>query len=554
MLLAARWHARRSLDRFLNAARHAVATQQRVLLDKVRRNAASGFGDDHGFQHIHSYEDFVCRVPVCRYEDLEPYVERVKAGDIRALFGPRQHVLMFAKTSGTTDRPKYIPVTRRFLDEYRAGWNAFGVKALLDHPGSMLRNILQVSSPMDEERSAAGIPCGAITGLMAATQKRLVRKYYVTPRSTAYIADAEARYYTVMRCAIPRDVVFMVTASPATQLRLARTAEQHADRLIRDVADGTLSSSFELPPAIRADIEARLRPDRQAAARLERIASSTGRFRPQDYWRLGFLANWTGGTMGLYLGDFQEFFGDTPVRDIGLLASEGRMSIPIEDGTPAGILDVASNFYEFIPADEYESESPTVLRGHELTVGAEYFILLTTSAGFYRYDIGDRVRVTGFYGEAPLIEFLHKGVHTSSLTGEKLTERQVVLAFERAAKTARTRRQNFVLAPQWGDPPHYRLHLEGEASEMACPAALAEEFERQLQQINIEYASKRTSERLGPVELNLLPPGWLTGHDRECAELRGRANEQYKHRYLYSALEEDAAFPRMPAPGVGATG
>jgi hypothetical protein len=105
---------------------------------------------------------------------------------------------------------------------------------------------------MDESRTAAGIPCGAITGLMAATQKWLVRKYYVAPQCLAEIDDPGAKYYTIMRLAAPADVAFCITASPATQLKLARTADAHHEQLIRDVADGTLRS--DLPAGARKEI------------------------------------------------------------------------------------------------------------------------------------------------------------------------------------------------------------------------------------------------------------------------------------------------------------
>jgi hypothetical protein len=94
-----------------------------------------------------------------------------------------------------------------------------------------------------------------------------------------------------------------------------------------------------------------------------------------------------------------------PLRDIGLLASEGRLSIPVDDGTASGVLNVRSHFFEFIPADEYGTAHPTALRMHQLEVGREYFVLLTNGSGLYRYDLGDRVRVTGIKGQAPMIEF-----------------------------------------------------------------------------------------------------------------------------------------------------
>lgn len=551
MLQLARAHAGRTLQRFLRAVRAGRRTQDEVLRAKLRRNAASGFGRDFGFSSIRNYADFAARMPILRYEDLAPYIERVKRGELTAMFGAGQTVRMFAKTSGTTDQPKYIPVTDAFLSEYRRGWNAFGVKAIGDHPGSFLRPIVQVASPMDEEFTQAGIPCGAITGLMAATQKKLVRRYYVVPPQVAHIPDAEARYYCVVRFAATCDPAFFITASPATQLRLARTLDGCADALIRDVRDGGLAANLEIPTEIRADLAARLAPDAPAARRLEGIRTRTGRLLPRDVWRLGFLANWTGGTMGLHLRDFPEYFGTTPVRDVGLIASEGRMSIPVADGTPAGILNVPDNFYEFIPAAEYGGPRPTVLRAHELAVGEEYFILLTTSAGFYRYDIGDRVRVTAFAGETPLIEFLHKGVHASSITGEKLTEQQVVLAFASAGTAANGAAPTFVLAPQWGHPPFYRLHVEDEGNAPCDRAALAAAFDARLCAINIEYASKRDSGRLGPVMVNILPAGYLAGRNRRIAERQRAANEQFKHCYLLSEVDADTSFPASPQPALG---
>lgn len=540
----ARLHARRVLGRFLRATEQATALQERLLFDKIRRNADSAYGCGHGFASIRTYEDFVQQVPVSTYDDLAPYVRRVMAGQTHAMFGGRQRVLMFAMTSGTTDQPKYIPVTDRFLTEYRRGWNAFGVKALMDHPEAFLRPIVQVTSPMDEQRAPSGVPCGAITGLMASTQKRIVRQYYVTPLCVAYTPDAQARYYTIMRLAMAGDVGFMITANPATQLRLARTGDTHAERIIRDIHDGSLSSHIDVPQQVREQLAPRLKPDPSRADQLRRIRETTGRLLPKDVWDLGFVANWTAGTLGLYLQDFPEYFKDTPVRDIGLLASEGRVSIPIEDATPAGILEVTSNFYEFIPAEQRESDAPTVLRSHEVEAGREYFILLTTSAGFYRYDLGDQVRVVGFQGQAPVIEFLHKGLHVSSLTGEKLTEQQAVQAFDRACRALGLVADTFVLAPQWATTPFYRLHVpRGAVGSLDRADHLAAETDRQLRSANIEYACKQDTGRLGPLEVNLLPDGLLAEVEARIAAQRRGRQEQYKHRYLYSKPGDDADLP-----------
>lgn len=542
MFILARSHAERVYKQFVRATARAIQVQERALLAKIKRNAASQFGHDHGFDRIHSVAQFRQRIPIMGYEEHRPYIERVMAGETGAMFGGRQQVRMFALTSGTTDQPKYIPVTDAFLAEYRAGWNAFGIKALLDHPHSFLRSIAQVSSRMDESRSACGTACGAITGLMAATQKRLVRKYYATPGCVAQIDDAEAKYYTIMRLSIPRDVAFMITASPATQLKLARTGAEQGEAIVRDIHDGGLRADLDVPSSVREALRPRLKPDRETARRLEGLVREHGRLLPKHYWRLGFLANWTGGTMGLYLRDFPEYFGDTPVRDVGLLASEGRVSIPVEDGTPAGIVDVTSNFFEFVPVDRREEASPPTYLCHELEAGQEYFVLLTTSSGLYRYDLGDVVRCVGMAGQAPLVEFLNKGTHTCSLAGEKLTEHQVILAMQRAGRELGLNVPNFVLAPRWGQPPFYTLHVERSESHTAEQMArLADELERQLRELNVEYVSKRHTQRLGPVSLNLLPDGKLAELDRRQSSLHRKSNEQYKHKYLYCRPGEDDA-------------
>ncbi len=510
----------------------------------VRANADSALGRSLGLAGVRSYADFARRVPVLGYEDLRPYIERVKRGETGALFGGRQRVLMFSLTSGTTQEPKYIPVTRGVLRECRRGWNAWGLKAMLDHGGSFLRRIVQVSSRMDEQHTEAGIPCGAITGLMAATQQRLVRKYYVAPLSLAYIEDAAAKYYTIMRLAIPADVAFIVTASPATQLALARGADRHRDQIIRDIHDGTLWAELPVPAAVRERIRPRLVAAPQVARRLEEIVRRSGALLPKDYWRLAFLGNWTGGTMGLYLREFPKYFGDTPVRDVGLVASEGRVTVPIEDRTPVGVLDVGGAFFEFIPRGEYGSARPVVLRSHELEPGGEYFVLLTNASGLYRYDLGDLVRVHGRYGEAPLLEFVSKGSHIASMAGEKLTEQQAVLAMKRTATELGILIDTFVLAPRWDEVPYYVLHVEPQAHwPPSVMDALAGTLDRELQAVNLEYASKRHTQRLGPVRLNALPAGFLGELDNRLRSRYRRGNEQYKHRYLYTAPDADAGFP-----------
>ena len=534
-------HAARMTRGFRAALDQASATQDRLLAKLLRFAEPTEFGREHHFAKIRNYRDFTGNVPIRPYAEVAGYLDRVREGRTNALFPAGTPIHMFALTSGTTATPKYIPITPQALRDCRAGWNIWGLAALLDHPQCILRHIVQVTSPMDDHRSAAGVPCGAITGLLAATQKRLVRRYYTSPLAIAAIRDSRAKYYAIMRMAIPKDVAWMVTANPATLLALARIGHEARDRIIRDIHDGTLDEALEIDAPVRSALRPVLKPDPLCARRLEKIVQSTGTLYPKDYWRLGFIAHWTGGTMGLYRSLFPKYFGDVPVRDIGLIASEGRMSIPMEDDTAGGVLAVSSQFFEFIPAAEYGGDRPTALRCHELSEGQDYFVVLTNASGLFRYDLGDRVRVTGRRAPAPVIEFLSRDAHTSSMAGEKLTEDQVVLAM-REACAGRTTIIDFVVAPQWAERPWYRVYVERGAGDFA------ERFDAALCRISLEYESKRQSLRLGPVELVELPAGALSDRDRRLRAQRERTAEQFKHQYLLAAPGRDADLAKLMRP------
>jgi hypothetical protein len=527
--------ARYQFARFEQATRNLCEQQRELLLRRITLNRDTSFGRDHNFAGIANVADFRSRVPVAPYEYYEPYIERLRAGEIGALLGGRQKLVMFALTSGSQAARKFIPITEEFVREFRRGWVMWGLKAARSHPGIFLGSILQLAGDWEEFRTAGGTPCGNVSGLVARMQRRLVQSAYCTPPDIARIKDVVARHYTVLRLAIPRDVSYLTSANPSTLVNLARLGDAERESLIRDIADGTLSSRFELAPELRERLGPRLAADPQRARELQQIVARTGRLIPKDYWPgLKLIGCWTGGAVGAYLRHFPALFGVTPVRDVGLIASEGRMTIPIESRVPFGVLDVSINYYEFIPEEEIDSAKPTVLEAHELVEGRNYFILLTTPSGFYRYNISDLVRVVGKFHQAPVLEFLNKGAHFSSITGEKLSESQVTRAVDLALGDVALTLTAFTLAPCWSDlQPHYTILVERSdipTREQAC--RFLARFEAALCRLNSEYHSKRESRRLGPPRLSWLPPGAWSEFCRKRLERTGGALEQYKHPCL----------------------
>jgi hypothetical protein len=265
---------------------------------------------------------------------------------------------------------------------------------------------------------------------------------------------------------------------------------------------------------------------------------------PRDYWPdIQFLSNWLGGTMRAYVRGFPEFFGDKPLRDVGLIASEGRMTIPLEDGTPAGVLDIRHHYFEFIPEDQGDLDMPETIEAVDLVEGKNYYIVLTTAGGLYRYSIHDLVHCVGFHGRAPVIAFLNKGSHFSSLSGEKLSEHQVITAVEEAQRELDLRLRSYLLLPSWSETPFYSLLVE--ASDLAFEGSgdqLARAVDQNLRGQNLEYANRRDTLRLGPVHTIRVPEGaWLEFQKRRLARSGGTV-EQYKQPHLMPDLDVIKSF------------
>src|SRR5438105_9505737 len=203
------------LWQFAAACRRPRDVQETLLRQIVREQAETGFGRDHGFRSIRSPEDFRRQVPIANYDQLEPYIARVRRGDTRALLSD-ERVLMFALTSGTTAARKTIPITPRYLADYKRGWNRWGLRTLLDHQRISCAPILQLAGDPEEFHTAAGIPCGSLSGLTVRAQHGYIRFLYCLPAAALPIKDTLAKYYVALRLSIGRPVGMICAANPST--------------------------------------------------------------------------------------------------------------------------------------------------------------------------------------------------------------------------------------------------------------------------------------------------------------------------------------------------
>ena len=154
------------------------------------------------------------------------------------------------------------------------------------------------------------------------------------------------------------------------------------------------------------------------------------------------------------------------------------------------------------------------------------------------------MRVIGFQNATPIVEFLSKGSLFSNMTGEKLSEFQVVAAMKSAAQRWGHLPTAYTLAPYWdARMPGYSLFLEEHDLDGHDPEELAYDFDVFLKAQNMEYETKRDSQRLGMIEVCLLPRGsWQTWDAARVAKTGGSA-EQYKRPCLVNDVNFKSTMP-----------
>jgi hypothetical protein len=534
----------RRLDR---ATEDPQAAQLRVLTRILDRNADTAFGRDHQFSEITTAAEYRARVPLRDYEGHRNYVDRAVAGEPNVL--TIDSLTMLTMTSGTTAAPKRIPITAEFAAEQAALTRLWTYHALVEHPEAFAGKILMIASPAVEGTTASGVPFGAMSGVAYRRIPRLMRRRYAVPYAVSLIVDPQTRYFVTMRMALEQDITVIATPNATTLLRLADIATQHAEELIRAVHDGTLGVATPTFSSVgdvtahdaHAEINRSLRPNPERARELARVLATHGSLDPRHCWpRLALIGCWLGGSAGLHASHLAARFGpQVPLRDLGLIASEGRMTVPLCDATAAGPLALDTNFCEFIPEERIDAANPPVLLAHELMDTKRYYIVLTTSSGLYRYDINDIVEVRGFWGRTPQVAFVRKGRDMVNIVGEKLHLNQVQDALRDAAGRAGIDVWQYRLIPD-AAACAYDLLVE---TTPACAAVsqhqgrtFLQAFDDGLALRNVEYAAKRSSGRLAPTTLHLMALGWS---ETECRRDFDNGKREVQHKWVAIGLAWD---------------
>lgn len=444
-------------------------------------------------------------VPISAYQDFENAIARetITKGGILT----NSPVIRWLKTSGTTGKPKFIPYTFHWMRKYRvpamyAMWDTF-IKA---SPQILLHeySILDTQTSRENVRpSIHGLSHQSISNRYPCIDKT----DWNPPWNDAewyganVPSDHDGKSYYRLRYFLEHDLRAITAINPSMILSLRDKLGEHHDSLVKDIGDGTLRGQHS-----------NFTPNPATAKNLEKIFS-TSNFTFKDIWpRLSFISCWASAGASSYLSRLLEQVPHATLVPFMTCGTEGVVTIPICPEQDSQPLAINQAVYEFIPV-ENEPESwlgksnVDTLKPSQLEPGRKYHMIMSQAHGLLRLWTGDIFEVSELRYGTPWLRFIERYGVYHSFTGEKLTHSDVAEAFDRSFSRILGKRMPYLIAPKWSEIPYYTVAIE--SLDNVSAEYFSQVLDDTLCSINLEYSSKRESNRLAAPVVTVFPPDTL---------------------------------------------
>ncbi len=498
--------------KLVKASKNPQQASEATLRGILTYGKDTEFGQEHDFEYILAakddkelYKRYAEKIAPSDYEDYRPYIERHKNGDSNVLVPGKP--VMYATTSGTTNEPKWIPITDVYLKNvYGKMTKVWLYNYIMNRPKAFYGKLVTIVSKDVEGYAPDGTVAGSVSGVTRRDAPSFVKELYAVPGGVYGIKDYTARYYTIMRLSIEVDAAIFITANPSTLVEVQKNVDKYYDQYCDDIEKGTLSHDFDIPEDIRKEVEAQIEPNPTRAAELRELKKKYGRVLPKHYWpNLQVLNTWKCGNTYVYLDKIKGFFPDCCLhQEFGYFSSECRFGLVMDD-TNYTTLFPHYHYYEFIAEEDVDKlNDPAAMKNvkfyqlHELKQGKRYCPFVSTYAGLYRYNMNDLIEVGTPYFNTPRVFMIQKVNGIVTMTGEKLHERQFLEAVNKAAKQMALDVKFFI---GFADLSISAYHFYYEFADQNTTQAQCDEFtklvDKLLSEENIEYKAKRESFRVG---------------------------------------------------------
>lgn len=474
----------RRIERFKE---HPVEVQHEMYTMLMANLAQTQYGKEYGADANMPYSSFAQQVPIVTYENLEARIEEVRKGAANELWPGRTR--WFARSSGTMgSQSKYIPMTDINLENchFRGGRDVLAV--YFDHyPDSRLffGKSLTLGGSQKCDTEMNGSHSGDLSAIMLTRAPRWVSPVRTPSKKVALLSDWEEKLAGIAKEALHQNVTSLAGVPSWNMVMLKRMLEVSGK-----------NNLLELWPNIEVFFHGGM---------------SFAPYRPQ----------------------FEELIPSPHMHYMeNYNASEGYFALQDDPNDESMLLMLDYGvFYEFIPMDEFFSNSRKAIPLADVKVGENYALLISSTNGLWRYLIGDTVTFTS---TSPYkIRITGRTKLFINAFGEEVIIENVENALARACQSTGAVVGEYTVAPHF-------MKLDSQAAhewfiEFAkAPSdlhAFMELVDRAIQEQNSDYEAKRKNDiTLGFPIVQVVPEGTFYG----WMAARGKMGGQNKVPRLYN--------------------
>lgn len=463
----------------------------------LARGRHTVWGNQYGYSSVTTHGQFAGNVPLQSYEELMPWVERLRAGE-KDLLWPGE-VKWFAKSSGTTSsKSKFIPITEESLEQthYR------GTKDCL-----VLYTAL---NPATRIFLGKGLTLGGSHQINNFSNNSLYGDL-----SAILIENAPA-YADLIR-------------TPPAHIALIEDFEEKMKLITEKTVDMNITSISGVPS--------------WNLVLIKNILQTTGKENLHQVWPNLEVFFHGGVSFAPYREQYRRLLPDPGMHYMETYnASEGFFAIQddLTDSSMLLMLDYGV-YYEFIPADEANSDNPRTLTIGEVEKGVNYAMVISTDGGLWRYAIGDTVEFTSLFPHK--IKITGRTKHFINVFGEEVIVDNAEKALDKACAGTSAHISEYTAGPvfmgaETRGAHEWVIEFEREPDDIG---RFTDILDVTLQSVNSDYEAKRYKDlTLTRPVVRVVPPGTFYKWFRERDKLGGQNKMprlSNSREYIESILE-----------------
>jgi len=451
----------------------AVADQDDIFKNLVKKAADTAFGKQHHFNKINSYQDFIAQVPIRDYEQLKIFIEEIKQGKSNILWKGKP--IYFAKTSGTTSGVKYIPITKDSIGNHiNTARNALLCYMAETGNYDFANGKMIFLSGSPELERVAGIPTGRLSGIVNHHVPKYLRSNQLPSFETNCIEDWESKLDKIVEETIQQNMTLISGIPPWMQMYFDRLTEKSGKKI------------SELFPNFSVMVQGGVNFEPYRNKLFESIGKKID-------------------TIELFPASEGFFAFQDSQKEQGMLLN-----------TNSGI------FYEFVPANEIFIESPTRLSLKDVQLNENYALIINSNAGLWGYNIGDTVKFVSLNPYRIIVSGRTK--HFISAFGEHVIGEEVEHALLKAANDENIGIVEFTVAPnisQDKGKSYHEWYIEFENTPTNL-AAFIEKVDTNLRAKNVYYDDLIAGNILQKLHINIIQKNGFIDYMKSIGKLGGQ--------------------------------